>query len=578
MKKSYLTELKAAKNRKELSRLLGYQPKAVTSIIYLTPLDQRYKTFTIPKKSGGDRVIKAPDPKLKKLQQHLAYILYQCLDEIEDGRSAPPVSYGFRRGASLSANAKRHKRRRFVLNIDIEDFFPSFNFGRVRGYFLNDQNFQLAPEVATTIAQIACDGNALPQGSPCSPIISELIGQILDLRMLRLAKKYGVRYSRYADDITLSTNQRQFPKGLAEPDIADLSAWKLGDDLEKCVQNSGFKINSTKTRMQVQGSRQTVTGLVVNEKANIPCKYYRNARAMCDSLFTNGQYFKDLVKNEVTGQMEPKYLSSLNTLQGILNYIYSITQAEETRGVQEQRTQPRAIRSLYRRFLFFKHCIALEKPLIITEGKTDPIYLREAIKSRKAQHPALGKDVPDGYEFEIQFFNYEGQAHEIMDLGGGSGDLKSIPLDYLRNIDASKQRHKAMNFKPMKYPVILLVDNDDGLKPIASTIKGNFGTEISVSTSEDFYHVYENLYLVKTPEKNGRSCIEDLIPKKWRNVQLNGKKFSLKNKIDPNKQYGKEVFAKSVVKKNAAKIDFSGFDPLLERIQEVLTHHRSQQP
>ena len=185
--------------------------------------------------------------------------------------------------------------RQRAVNLDLEDFFPTFHFGRVRGFFLKDKEFQLEEQVATTIAQIACDGVALPQGSPCSPVISELIGQILDLRLLRFAKKYGVRYSRYADDITFSTNQKHFPVALAVQDSKDLSSWTLGNDLVHEIEAAGFKINTGKTRMHCRGSRQMVAGLVVNEKANIRSEYYRKARAMCDSLFQTGTYFRSLM-------------------------------------------------------------------------------------------------------------------------------------------------------------------------------------------------------------------------------------------------------------------------------------------
>ena len=121
---SYLENLKKAKSRKDLAILLGFKPAALTSIIYRTPLAQRYTTFGIPKKNGELRTIKAPNPKLKKLQTHLAHRLYGCLAEIEEDRNATPVAYGFRKQGTIAANAKNHKRRRYVLNLDLEDFFP----------------------------------------------------------------------------------------------------------------------------------------------------------------------------------------------------------------------------------------------------------------------------------------------------------------------------------------------------------------------------------------------------------------------------------------------------------------------
>lgn len=574
---SNLEKLRGAQDRKELAKLLGFAPKALTSIIYKTSLEANYTTFEIAKKSGGVRVIKAPAPKLKKLQTHLAHLLYACLDEIEKERKSSPVSYGFRRNGSISANAKNHKRRRYVLNLDLEDFFPTFNFGRVRGFFLKDKAFELNEEVATTIAQIGCDGEALPQGSPCSPIISELIGQVLDLRLLRFAKKHGVRYSRYADDITFSTNQREFPSALAIQDADDLSVWTLGQPLIDKIEGSGFKINADKTRMHCRGSRQMVNGLVVNEKANIRSEYYRKARAMCDALFQTGQYYKTgEPPDEPEGDPKPVLTGNLNPLEGILSHIYHVTQSEERRAVPEQRKEPRAIRSLYRRFLFYKYCVAPIAPLIITEGKTDPVYLREAIRRRTAYHPELGKQGEKAFEFAVRFFSYGGQAHEIMDLGGGSGDLKSVPLDYLRNLDPEKKGRKAMKHKPMAHPVIILVDNDDGLGPVAGTIKKVFGKTITLQTTELFYHITDNLYLVKTPEVGAQSCIEDLFPQEWLEKELNGKKFNPAAKIDPGKEYGKEVFANSVVKANAGSINFGGFDPLLDRIAAVINDHAGQ--
>ena len=571
---SNLEKLKSTQDRKELARLLGFTPSALTSIVYKTDPDAKYTTFEITKKSGGVRVIKAPAPKLKKLQTHLAHLLYACLDEVEKGKKATPVSYGFRRDGSISANAKNHKRRRYVLNIDLENFFPTFNFGRVRGFFLKDKAFELNEEVATTIAQIACDGEALPQGSPCSPIISELIGQVLDLRLLRFAKKHGVRYSRYADDLTFSTNQKEFPAALAIQDEDNLAAWSLGQPLIDKIEGSGFNINAEKTRMHCRGSRQMVNGLVVNEKANIRSEYYRKARAMCDALFQTGQYYKTVEPpDEPGGDPKPVLTSNLNPLEGILSHIYHVTQSEERRSLTNQRKEPRAIRILYRRFLFYKYCVAPIAPLIITEGKTDPVYLKEAIRQRTAYHPVLGEAGEKGFQFAVRFFNYGGQAHEIMDLGGGSGDLKSVPLDYLRNLDPDKKGRKPMKHMPMAHPIILLVDNDDGLGPIAGTIKKVFGKTISMQSTDPFYHITHNLYLVKTPEGNGQTCIESLFPQEWLDKELKEKRFNPAAKIDPEKEYGKEVFANSVVKPNAGNIDFSGFDPLLDRIVAVRAHH-----
>ena len=518
-------------------------------------------------------MIKAPSPKLKELQLRLSHLLYQCLNEIEKDRDSKPISFGFRQDRSITDNATRHKRRRWVLNIDLENFFPSFNFGRVRGFFLKDRAFALCPEVATTIAQIACDGAALPQGSPCSPVISELIAQILDIRLVRLARKFGVTYTRYADDITFSTSQKEFPPGLAIPEPASLKVWRLSDELVAKISTSGFSINNSKTRMQFRSSRQMVTGLVVNNKVNIRSDYYRRARAMCDSLFQTGQYFKLARPPEKEGdESKPEMTGNLNPLEGILSYIYKITQNEERRTVQKQREEPRAIRKLYRRFLFYKYFIALDAPLIVTEGKTDPIYLREAVKSRTKFHPAVGAPGKGGFEHAVRYFNYGGLAHEILDFGGGgTSNLMSIPMDYWRNLNAPKGSPKSIVHRPMQFPVILVLDNDDGLGPIAKIINKIFKVTISRKSTDDYYHVTDNFYIVKTPENAEKdTCIESLFPEEWLAKQLNGKKFNRASEIDPENEYGKEVFANSVVKLNSDQIDFSAFDPLLERLCKVI--------
>jgi hypothetical protein len=104
------------------------------------------------------------------LQQRLANLLYDCLDELKKATPARrSLAHGFERKRNIITNASLHKRRRYVLNLDLEDFFPSINFGRVRGFFLKDKHFAVQPTVATIIAQIAYHENELPEASPCSP-------------------------------------------------------------------------------------------------------------------------------------------------------------------------------------------------------------------------------------------------------------------------------------------------------------------------------------------------------------------------------------------------------------------------
>ena len=253
---------------------------------------------------------------MKNLQRSLTKILTECRVEIETKNpKRNSLSHGFRKGHSIVTNSRPHTGRRYVLNVDIKDFFPSLNFGRVRGYFLKNKDFQLSEKTSTVIAQIACYKNSLPQGSPCSPIISDLLAHILDVRLVNLAKKYGCTYSRYADDLTFSTNQKVFPVALAAPMKENAMKWEIGADLRQKITNSDFTVNDEKTRMQYSVSRQTVTGLVVNKKVNIKSGYYRIARSMCRAAFKTGKYkskgaaeISDLAR--LQGQLRVRPISS----------------------------------------------------------------------------------------------------------------------------------------------------------------------------------------------------------------------------------------------------------------------------
>lgn len=185
-------------------------------------------------------------------------MLYDCYSELnpvlENKNRALSHAFQKKRGLSIASNGAKHRNKRFVFNLDFEDFFGSFNFGRVRGFFLSNREFKLDDEVATSLAQICCHDNKLPQGAPTSPIVTELITRILDVRLSKIAKAYGCSYSRYADDLTFSTNKRVFPSEVAEPEPT--GKWKVGYEVLNKIHNSGFAINMSKTRMQFSDSRQ----------------------------------------------------------------------------------------------------------------------------------------------------------------------------------------------------------------------------------------------------------------------------------------------------------------------------------
>jgi len=388
-----------------------------------------------------------------------------------------------------------------VLNLDLQDFFPSFNFGRVRGFFIQNNDFGLKPKIATIIAQIACYENALPQGSPCSPVIADLIAHLLDVRLAQLARKHLLTYSRYADDLTFSTSQREFPAAIARPAPGNCGEWQLGDDLVKAIARSGFAVNPTKTRMQFRMSRQLVTGLTVNSKVNIRREYYRFARAMCDSLFETGSYYRPDAPDVP--------ITSLGPVEGILAHIHHVKDRIDRREEKDKKKAATAARELYARFLIYRYFVGLERPLIICEGKTDNIYLKYAISKLSAFQPKLGAWEGKRFKSAVSFFNYHNKAKDILDIGGGVSDLKFffIPSRLKKIIYGFK-------YKPLKFPIIVLVDNDKGGTEIFNTIKVNYKITISTASTDDFFHIVDNLYLVKTPSLQGdaTSCIEDFFP------------------------------------------------------------------
>jgi RNA-directed DNA polymerase len=286
-----------------------------------------YRTFYIPKKSGGTREIKAPIKILKLIQQKLKV-------EFEDYSSPRVASHGFIKGRSILTNAKLHINRNYVLNVDLENFFNSINFGRIKKLF-ESTPFKFTSPVATVLAQICCHENSLPQGAPTSPILSNMIAFKLDGELMRLAKKINFRYSRYADDLTISCQslaQLEKHKIIYRSKEAKFEA---GFTLSKLIEKNGFKINSEKTRLQKRTEHQGVTGLTVNIKLNVSRTFIRQTSSMINALFIHGavksehehftKYFDGYVPNRQKQRISKKPGDLfIKKVKGRVNYIKMI--------------------------------------------------------------------------------------------------------------------------------------------------------------------------------------------------------------------------------------------------------------
>ena len=265
----------------DVAYLLEVPYDHLNHILYWGRHRYTYRTFRIRKKSGGFREISAPPASLRILQSKLNDVL-----QLAYGRK--PSAHGFISGRSILSNARRHVGNRFVLNIDLEDFFPSVNFGRVRGMFMA-KPYDVHASAATVLAQICCHNGRLPQGAPTSPIVSNMVCARLDGELQRLAKECRCTYTRYADDLTFSTTVPKFPKQLATP-VAGLARNNLvlGDELVSIIERNGFQINTRKQRLQLRHQHQEVTGLTVNEFPNVPRRFVRQVRAMLHAWRKHG--------------------------------------------------------------------------------------------------------------------------------------------------------------------------------------------------------------------------------------------------------------------------------------------------
>ena len=253
--------------RADVAELLEVPARTLTWWVYALAEHRRYETFEIRRRNGGLRRIDAPIKPIKDIQRRLALLL--------NGWYAPPAhAHGFVNGRSPLSNARLHRRKEWVLRVDLHDFFGTIHFGRVRGLF-EAQPFGYPRDVAALLAQICCHVGRLPQGAPTSPVVSNFICRRMDSELAALARKERCNYTRYADDLCFSTDRTRFPEHLAETEAETAVA---GSAINAIVSGNGFAINAGKTRLMRRTQRQRVTGLVVNEKLNVTREYTRRLR------------------------------------------------------------------------------------------------------------------------------------------------------------------------------------------------------------------------------------------------------------------------------------------------------------
>jgi hypothetical protein len=350
-----------------------YRPFELKQITYYANprvSGRRYKKFEIKKKSGGIRTIHSPVKGLSVIQRCLNLIL-QCVFTPHD------AAKGFVQGKSIVDNAKIHVGRNYVYNIDLKDFFPSIDQARVwkclqlapfnlkdserrqivsrktiksevialmkaegiseDRQILNRVINKVSPQInkgrlqlANIIASLCCtemiverfiDGdwqqvkrNALPQGAATSPILTNIICQRLDYLLTGVAKRFGLKYTRYADDITFSSQHNIFKED-----------GEFIKELRRIIAEQGFHIKESKVRLQEAAYRQEVTGLIVNKTVNVSQNYIKQLRMWLYNWERYGydRAYSYFLPSYVAGKTTPVKgkPDMANVIGGKLNYL-----------------------------------------------------------------------------------------------------------------------------------------------------------------------------------------------------------------------------------------------------------------
>ncbi|MHC4407427.1 MAG: reverse transcriptase family protein [Planctomycetota bacterium] len=246
----------------ELARRLGMQPYD------LRRFRTAYRKTSIPKRSGGRRVLHVPDFKTKALQRR---ILHQLLARLRSHDAA----HGFERGRSIATNARPHVGQAVVIHMDLVDFFGSTEAERIELYF---RRVGWNAEAARLLTDLVTHRRCLPQGAPTSPRLSNLVNHGLDAKLSRLATRRWAVYTRYADDITVSFERDSFRRvrGMVQ-------------SVTRIARANGYETHKRrKLSIRRRHMRQMVTGLVVNERVRLPRETRRWLRAVRHRLRTKG--------------------------------------------------------------------------------------------------------------------------------------------------------------------------------------------------------------------------------------------------------------------------------------------------
>lgn len=322
-----MTDLRNISSKDDLARFCDARYASYADLerdVYSVDASFRYREFSIPKKDGSTRPISAPRRKLKKIQRAIA-------SGLNDVYRPPAAVHGFVRDQSIVSNAKMHIGRRVVLTVDLEDFFHSIRFERIRGLF-RARPFNYTASLAEAMARLCCHEGHLPMGAPTSPILSNMICRTMDQNLTTLATRGRARYSRYADDLTFSFDcaPEAMPAGIASVQNGEVV---LGPELLDIIERKGFRVNSRKVRVAFSHQRQEVTGLSVNTRVNVPRRFLRRTEAM---LHAWDKYLLEGAQQHFEMRLDSVHWASQNTksfphvLHGRLAHLHAVRGLEDS--------------------------------------------------------------------------------------------------------------------------------------------------------------------------------------------------------------------------------------------------------
>ena len=284
----------------QLADFLKINRKAVFNLT--KERSKNYNTFEIAKKNGKLRRLYAPTGKLKACQILINRRILKYL-------SVSKYATAYHKGSGISKNAAPHIGKKYILKLDITDFFGSIRFEQVYSAAFNTRFFP--KQIGVMLTELCCLNGALVQGAPTSPALSNIVMYNFDNNIGAWCDKHGIAYTRYCDDMIFSS---------------DMPLFSVYTRVSEMLENMGFELNESKTRFINKNNRQIVTGLTVNERLSVPADYKRRLRQEVYYALKYG--LADCIirseKDEFMSNGKPDLDKYFNSLQGKINYVLQI--------------------------------------------------------------------------------------------------------------------------------------------------------------------------------------------------------------------------------------------------------------